>query len=59
MAVVARPGVSRSEVIAAAKQSSTDKDSFEKDGFIWVGKIGLRFNDNGQLVKAEKSWDGE
>jgi hypothetical protein len=57
--VVARPDVSRSEVISAAKQASNDTDSFEKDGFIWVGKIGLRFNDNGQLVEAQKSWDGE
>jgi hypothetical protein len=54
--VVARPGVSRSEVLAAARSAEPSDVPFEKDGFVWVGKIGLKFNERGQLVEASRAW---
>ena len=54
--VVARPGVSRSEVLAAARSAEPSAAPFEKDGFVWVGQIGLKFNERGQLVEASRAW---
>lgn len=54
--VVARPGVSRAEIEAAARLPGQPDDSFEKDGFLWTGRIGLKFNQQGQLVEAERAW---
>ena len=54
--VVARPGVSRSEVLAAARAAEPSAAPFEKDGFVWVGEIGLKFNERGQLVEASRAW---
>ena len=54
--VVARPGVSRSEVLAAVRSAEPSAAPFEKDGFVWVGNIGLKFNERGQLVEASRAW---
>ncbi len=54
--VVARPGVSRSEVLAAARPAEPSAAPFEKDGFVWVGSIGLKFNERGQLVEVSRAW---
>ncbi len=54
--VVARPGVSRSEVLAAARSAEPSAAPFEKDGFVWVGNVGLKFNERGQLVEASRAW---
>lgn len=57
--VVARPGVTRDEVVAAARLPGDTVDAFEKEGFVWIGKIGLRFDARGQLVEARKAWETE
>ena len=54
--VVARPGVSRAAVLAEARSAGPSADSFEKDGFVWVGSIGLKFNEQGQLIEASRAW---
>jgi hypothetical protein len=54
--VVARPGVSKSEVIAAARQTDLRAEPFEKDGFIWIGWIGLKFDDAGRVIEASRAW---
>lgn len=43
---------SKAEVIAAAQAAWPAVEPFEKDGYLWVGRLGLRFNDAGRLVEA-------
>ena len=57
--VVARPGVTRGEVLAAARLPGDKVDAFEKDGFVWIGKIGLKFGAHGQVVEAKRAWEPE
>lgn len=57
--VVARPGKSREEIIEAARPPGSAADAFEKDGFVWVGSIGLKFDAQGQLVEAKRAWGPE
>ena len=54
--VVARAGVSRAHIVAGASLPGDHDEPFEKDGFVWVGKIGLKFNEQGQLVEAARAW---
>jgi hypothetical protein len=54
--VVARAGVSQPEIIAAARLAGPQVEPFEKDGFLWVGKIGLRFDAQGRLVEVARAW---
>lgn len=57
--VVARPRVSRSEVVAAARLPGDSTVPFEKEGYVWVGRLGLKFNDQGQLVEVSRAWSPE
>src|SRR5262245_10480966 len=52
-AEVARDTATKQSVIDAAAQIQPGVDSFEKDGFVWVGDIGLRFDDTGMFVEAK------
>jgi hypothetical protein len=54
--VVARPGVSRTDVISAARHPDLKIPPFDKDGFVWVDRIGLRFSGSGQLIEASRAW---
>lgn len=54
--VVAQKGATREKIITAALMKSNKNDIFEKDGFVWVGKIGLKFNEHGQLVEVSRAW---
>ncbi|TJY60992.1 hypothetical protein E4T66_10135 [Sinimarinibacterium sp. CAU 1509] len=45
-------GASRSVVVAAAQKAWPSSEPFEKEGYLWVGRLGLRFNEFGQLVEA-------
>lgn len=50
--VAAAQGASRAEVVAAAQKAWPSSEPFEKEGYLWVGRLGLRFNEAGQLVEA-------
>ncbi|HEU5322112.1 MAG TPA: hypothetical protein VFX28_15015 [Methylomirabilota bacterium] len=54
--VVARKSVSRADVISAARLPGLEIAPFEKDGFVWVGRIGLKFDETGRLVEASRAW---
>jgi hypothetical protein len=41
----------KSEIISAIERQSGTA-AFEKEGFIWVGSVGLHFNEAGVLVAA-------
>jgi hypothetical protein len=48
--LVAR-GAGRDEIILAAMQASKlDSPAFEKDGYVFVGELGLKFDDSGKFV---------
>ncbi len=53
-AEVARENATRQSVIDAAAhaQGAPGAEPFEKEGFVWVGDIGLRFDDAGKFVEA-------
>lgn len=49
---VARPGATRNGIIEAAVRASSGSEPFEKDGYVWVGDVGLQFDPSGALVGA-------
>lgn len=55
--VAARPDATPAEVLAAAARAATHKDFFEKDGFVWVGRLGFRFDRSGRLAEVAPGWD--
>jgi len=57
--VAAEEGASRSTIVSSAARLAPDEDPFEKEGFIWVGGLGLEFDDRGQLVRAVRAWSAE
>ena len=54
--IAARTDSTPAEVLAAATKAAYHKDSFQKDGFTWVGELGLRFGDGGRLSAVEPAW---
>ena len=46
------PDYSRQSIVAAAQAAWPGVEPFEKDGYLWVGRLGLRFNAEGRLVEA-------
>lgn len=53
--LVAR-GANQDEIVSAARQASKlDSPPFEKDGYVFVGELGLKFDSAGKFVgvKAE------
>jgi hypothetical protein len=49
---VARPGISRQDLIEAAQRMRPGSEAYEKEGFVWIGDIGLRFDGTGRLIEA-------
>lgn len=55
--VTSHPESTRKDMItAAARRAAVASEPFEKDGYVWVGSLGLRFTDSGHLVEAVPSW---
>lgn len=47
---------SRDTIIEAAQKTLDSTEPFEKDGYLWVGSLGLRFNEANQLVEVVKGF---
>ena len=43
----------REHIIRAAQLGDPTNAPFEKEGYLWVGQLGLRFNEQGQLTKVQ------
>lgn len=43
---------SREQVVQAAQAAWPSTEPFEKDGYLWVGRLGLRFDQAGHLLEA-------
>lgn len=50
--VVARQGASQDDIIKVARIPDDTVGPFEKEGYVWVGQLGLQFNEHGQFIKA-------
>jgi len=55
--LVAKQNSTSKQIIEAATNVAITKYSFEKDGYIWIGKIGLKFDKNGRFINARPAWD--
>ena len=54
--VVASLEAAPQDVIAVATEASRATRSFEKEGYLWVGQLGLRFDSNGRLEAVAPAW---
>ena len=52
---VASDAAGREAVLAAAAQGGDE--AFEKEGFVWIGRLGLRFDPAGRLIEVVPTWD--
>lgn len=50
--VLGSSNTSREQIVQAAQKAWPSTEPFEKDGYLWVGRLGLRFNETGHLVEA-------
>jgi hypothetical protein len=50
--VLGANNASRDRIVQAAQNAWPSTEPFEKDGYLWVGRLGLRFNETGHLVEA-------
>jgi hypothetical protein len=48
------PGASRASIVAAAASVTEGVEPFEKDGLVWVGDVGLRFDSSDRLIAIEE-----
>jgi hypothetical protein len=48
-----RRALAETEAKNAAAQIQPGVDPFEKEGFVWIGDIGLRFDGSGKFVEAK------
>lgn len=54
---LARCDASKEEIVAIAQRTAGEVEPFEKDGFVWVGSIGLRFGADGRFQEISRGWD--
>jgi hypothetical protein len=55
LAIIRVPGAcdaSRRQVIEAAQAASSPEEPHEKEGYVWIGEPGLRFDESGHLVEV-------
>ena len=50
--VTSSPTVTRTHIIEASEKAWSAGEPFEKDGCLWVGRLGLRFDTKGKLIEA-------
>ena len=54
--IVADRNADREQIISAARLADDTSEPFEKDGLIWVGMIGLKFDKQDKLISVERAW---
>lgn len=55
--VAARIDSSREQVLNAARLPGDEVEPYEKDGYVWIGMLGLRFDDRGRVVAVTDGSD--
>lgn len=48
----ALPHPSKASVVQAAHAAWPAGEPFERDGYLWVGRLGLRFDEAGKVIEA-------
>nr|CAS02450.1 putative integron gene cassette protein [uncultured bacterium]CAS02483.1 putative integron gene cassette protein [uncultured bacterium] len=48
--------VTRARLIEAAQEAWGPTEPFEKDGYLWVGRLGLRFDESERLVEVVRGF---
>ena len=56
MHVAIRPDATRAKILEVARREAQYPESFEKEGFVWVGRLGLKFDGNDRLVEVIPAW---
>ena len=54
--VASDPAASRESVLDAARLAAIGTTEYEKDGYVWVGMLGYRFDDLGRLRDVQTAW---
>lgn len=55
--VVSTADGKRDEIVSAVTTVAGDgTEPFEKEGYLWVGDLGLRFSEDGRLLEAVPAW---
>lgn len=52
LAIIEVTGASHDQIVAAANRARSSGEPFEKDGYLWVGRLGLRFTEDGKLEEV-------
>ncbi len=55
--IVARCDAIPAQVLETARRATSDTTSFEKEGFTWIGRLGLKFDSAGHLAEAAPAWE--
>jgi len=50
-----KENASKHEIVAAARGGASGTTEYEKLGYLWVGQIGMKFNESGRLIKVVTS----
>ena len=56
MPVAVRPDATRTKILEAARREARHPESLEKEGFVWIGRLGLKFDGKGRLVEVRPAW---
>jgi len=54
--IAARSSATPEQVLGAARAAAGGDSGFEKDGFVWIGELGYRFDGDGRLVELQTNW---
>ncbi len=54
--IAVRPDSTAEQVVKAAASAAHSPDTFKKDGCVWVGRVGLRFDEAGRLTEVRPAW---
>jgi uncharacterized protein YxeA len=55
--LIAEQKCSKDEIIQKAKSYDKSIEPFEKDGYTWIGFIGIKFDEKGKVTEVKKGWE--
>jgi hypothetical protein len=53
---VSDPAATRESILAATRSAAKDNEYLEKEGLVWVGRLGYRFEADNRLREVRTSW---
>lgn len=55
--ILASGEYSREDIVKAAKGDDPEMFVFEKEGYLWIGRIGIRFSAEGRVEDIRRNWE--